>query len=150
LLLTIGMYVAPAVGGMFLLALLLAPFGTGSYMIDGEAVTAFEFLRRAGIYYLLIGASAVAAAYAIWRERSWSRWAIVFFWLTQVAGAIGFGWADSGMAGVAAGLASLLVILVLVWWYLFDKDNVVDYYRSLEKTEAAEEARRVAQRGVGA
>ena len=150
LLLTIGMYVAPAFGGLFLLLVLLAPFGAASYTIDNELVTGFEFLRRAGIYYALIGGSAVAAAYAIWRERSWSRWAMVFFWLAQVAAAIGFGWADSGVAGVAAGLASLLIIVVLVWWYLFDKENVVAYYRSLEKAEAAEEARRVAQRRVGA
>jgi uncharacterized membrane protein YtjA (UPF0391 family) len=110
-------------------------------------VTLFEFLRRAGIYYLLIGGSAVTAAYAIWRERSWSRWPMVFFWLAQVAGAIGSGWADAGIAGAAAGLASLLIILVLVGWYLFDKENVVEYYRSLEKKEAAEEARRVLESG---
>jgi hypothetical protein len=150
LLLTIGMYVSFAFGGISVFMLLLAPLGAGSYSIDDEAVSGFEFLRRVGIYYLAIGGSAVAAAYAIWRERSWSRWAIVLFWLAQVATVIGSGWAESGIAGVAGGLASLLVILVLVAWYLFDKENVVAYYRSLEKGEAAEEARRVAQRSVGA
>ena len=150
LLLTIGMYVAPAVGGMFLLMVLLALLNAGDYSINGATVSGFEFLQRVGIYYLIIGGSSVAAAYAIWRERSWSRWAMVFFWLAQVAAAIGFGWADSGIAGVAAGLAGLLLILVLVWWYLFDKENVVEYYRGLAKLEAAAEARREAQRGVGA
>ena len=143
MLLTIGMYVAPAFGGMFLLVVVLAFFNAGSYRIGGDAVTGLEFLRRAGIYFTAVGGSAVAAAYAIWRERSWSRWAIVVFWIAQVAGSIGFGWADSGLAGAAGALASLLVVLILVGWYLFGKENVVHYYQSLEKLEAAEAARRV-------
>src|SRR2546430_10669159 len=79
---------------------------------------------------------------SIWRERSWSRWAIVVFWIAQLAAAVGFGWAAAGMTGVAGAVASLLLLLVLVGWYLFDKENVVTYYRSLEKLEAAEHARR--------
>jgi len=150
ILLTIGMYVAPFFGGLFVLLVLLAPFNAATYTIDGETVSGVEFLRRAGMYFLAIGGSSLAAAYAIWRERSWSRWAIVAFWLAQSAAAIGFGWAGSGIAGVAAAIASLLLVLILVGWYLFDKENVVTYYRSLEKVEAAEDARRASSRGVGA
>lgn len=51
-----------------------------------------------------------------------------------------------GGSSVAAAYASLLLFVILVLWYLFDKENVVGYYRSLEKLEAAEEARRSAQR----
>lgn len=142
LLLTIGMYVAPTFGGLFLLLVLMAAFDAGTYSIDGEIVTGPEFLGRAGVLYAALGGSAVAAAYAIWRERSWSRWAIVGFWLVQVAGAVGFGLADSGVGGVAAAIASYLLVLILVGWYLFDKENVVEYYRSLQKAEAADEARR--------
>jgi uncharacterized membrane protein YtjA (UPF0391 family) len=149
MLLTLGMYVALPFGGLFLLLVVQALFNAGSYTIDGEPVTGLEFLRRAGVYYAAVGGSAVAAAFAIWRERSWSRWAIVVFWIAQVAGALGFGWAESGLAGAAGALASLLVILILVGWYLFDKENVVHYYKSLEKLEAAEQARRVAHSGVG-
>src|SRR2546430_6883161 len=36
---------------------------------------------------------------SIWRERSWSRWAIVVFWIAQLAAAVGFGWAAAGMTG---------------------------------------------------
>src|SRR2546430_4040721 len=117
-------------------------FDAGNYTIEGETVSGPEFLRRAGVYYLSLGGSALAAAYAIWRERSWSRWAIVVFWIAQLAAAVGFGWAAAGMTGVAGAVASLLLLLVLVGWYLFDKENVVTYYRSLEKLEAAEHARR--------
>src|SRR2546430_10040464 len=142
LLLTVGMYVAPTVGGLFVLLVFLAAFDAGNYTIEGETVSGPEFLRRAGVYYLSLGGSALAAAYAIWRERSWSRWAIVVFWIAQLAAAVGFGWAAAGMTGVAGAVASLLLLLVLVGWYLFDKENVVTYYRSLEKLEAAEHARR--------
>lgn len=149
LLLTIGMYVAPAFGGLLLLLVFLAAFDAGRYTIDGETVTGPEFLRRAGVLYAALGGSALAAAYAIWQERSWSRWAIVAFWVAQLAGAIGFGWAASGWGGAAAAIASLLLILILVGWYLFDKENVVEYYRSLEKAESAAEARRASQRSDG-
>src|SRR6266851_282150 len=150
LLLRIGMYVAPAFGGLFLLLMLLAPLNAAHYTIDGEAVTGLEFLRRAGVLYATIGGSALAAAYAIWRELSWSRWAMVVFWLAQVAGAIGFGWADAGVRGAAGAIASLLLVLVLVGWYLFGKENVVEYYETLKKGETAAEARRAASRSDGA
>jgi hypothetical protein len=150
LLLTIGMYVAPTFGGLFVLLVFLAAFDAGNYSIDGETVSGPEFLRRAGVYYFALGGSALATAYAIWRERSWSRWAIVLFWIAQLAAAIGFGWVASGVAGVAGAVASLLLLLILVGWYLFDKENVVAYYRSLERLEAAEEARKASARGIGA
>jgi hypothetical protein len=144
------MYVAPTFGGLFLLLVLLAAFDAGNYTIDGEVVSGPEFLQRAGVYYATLGGSALAAAYAIWQERSWSRWAIVAFWVAQLAAAIGFGWASSGWAGVAGAVASLLLLAILVGWYLFDRENVVEYYRSLEKMEAAADARRASNSNVGA
>jgi len=144
------MYVAPTFGGITLLVALLAAFDAGNYTIEGEAVSGPEFLRRVGIYYVTLGVSALAAAYAIWRERSWSRWAIVVFWVAQLAAAVGFGWATSGVSGVAAAVGSLLLVLILVGWYLFGKENVVEYYRSLDRLAAAEQARRAGHGGVGA
>ena len=38
----------------------------------------------------------------------------------------------------------------LISWYLFDKGNVVEYYRSLERMEAAADARRASDSDVGA
>jgi len=142
MLLTIGMYVAPAFGGLFLLIVLAAALGAGDYTIDGEAVTGLEFLRRAGVFYAALGGSALAAAYAIWQERSWSRWAIAGFWVVQIAGAVG----EAGIKGAAGAVAAMLLALIVVGWYLFDKDNVVAYYRGLEKSEAAAELRRAQSR----
>ena len=149
LLITAGMYVAPAFGGLFLLLTLLAPFNAATYTMNGEAVSGMEFLRDGGLIYGLGGAAALAAAYGIWRERSWSRWAMVAFWIAQIAGAIGVGWADSGLAGAAGAVASLSLILIVAWWYLFEKSNVVEYYRALEKQEAAELKRRAPKVGDG-
>ena len=150
LLLTIGMYVAPGFGGLFLLLVLLAPFNAATYTINGEQVSGMEFLRGGGLLFGLAGAAAVAAAYGIWRERSWSRWAMGGFWVAQLGGGIGVGWADSGLGGSVKAIGSLLLPILLAWWYLFDKENVVDYYRALEKVEAAEEQRRTHKPSDGA
>jgi uncharacterized membrane protein YtjA (UPF0391 family) len=148
-LLTVGMYLALPFGAIFLLLLLLAPFNAGNYTINGESVTGIEFLRRAGVMFGVESVAALAAAYGIWKERAWSRWAIVFFWVAQIGGVLGFGWADSGLNGVASGLASILLSLVAVGWYLFGKENVVEYYQALERSEAAEAARLAANKGDG-
>jgi hypothetical protein len=150
LLLTIGMYVAPTFGGFVLLFTLLAPLNVGHYTLNGEVVTGLEFLKHAGLLFIALGATALAAAYAIWKEHSWSRWAIMAFWLAQLAGALGTGWSDSGVAGAAGAVASLLLALVLVGWYLFGKENVVEYYRALAKGEAAVAARRASGQSDGA
>ena len=150
LLLTIGMYVAPAFSGFFLLLVILAPFNAATYTVNGEAVTGMEFLRSGGLLFGLASAAALAAAYAIWRERSWSRWAMVGFWATQLAGSMGVGWANAGLSGAASAVASLLFAVILAWWYLFEKENVVEYYRALEKLETAQAARRGPKLGDGA
>jgi uncharacterized membrane protein YtjA (UPF0391 family) len=150
MLLTIGMYVSPGLGGLVLLQLLLAPFNAGSYSINGESVTGVDFLEHAGPFFAVIGASCLAAAYGIWRGRTWSRWAMVAFWVAQVAGAIGFGLAAGSTAEAASAMAGLLLPILVAWWYLFEKENVVEYYRALEKENRAREARVAAARRNGA
>jgi len=150
LLLTVGLYTAPAFGALLLLLLLMAPFNAATYTINGEAVSGPEFLRHAGLLFATLGFCALAIGYAIWRERWWSRWAIAAFWVVQLAGALGLGWADAGLGGAASAVASLLLVLVLVGWYVFGKENVVEYYRSLEREDAARNARQPSRRGDGA
>jgi hypothetical protein len=150
LLLTIGMYVTTPSAGLFLLVVILALFNAGSYTVDGEPVSGMEFLRSGGLIFGLGAALCLAAAYGIWQERPWSRWVMAVFWVVQLAGTIGVGWADGGLSGAAGGVAALLLPMVLAGWYLFDKENVVEYYRALEKVEAAANARRAAHIGGGA
>ena len=150
MLLTIGMYLSPGFGALILLQLLLAPFNASSYSINGESVSGIDFLEHAGLFFAVLGATCVAAAYGVWRGRTWSRWIMLAFWSTQVAGAIGFGLAAGGMADAASAVAGLLLPILVAWWYLFEKENVVEYYRALEKEAKAREARVAAARRDGA
>ena len=54
------------------------------------------------------------------------------FWATVVALDVGLGWAQAGLGGAASAVATLAVVLLLVGWYLFGKENVVEYFRALE------------------
>jgi len=144
------MYVSPGFGALILLQLLLAPFNASSYSINGESVSGIDFLEHAGLLFAALGATCLAAAYGVWRGRTWSRWAMLAFWITQVAGAIGFGLAAGSIAEAASAVAGLLLPILVAWWYLFEKENVVEYYRALEKEDRAREARVAAARRDGA
>ena len=150
LLLTIGMYVAPGFGALLLLQVVLAPFNGGEYSINGESVSGLEFIEHAGPVFAVIGASSIAAGYAIWRNRTWSRWPMLAFWIAQLAGAIGFGLAAGGVGKAAAAVSGLLLPIVVAWWYLFEKENVVEYYSALDKEAKAQVARIAAARRDGA
>jgi hypothetical protein len=149
LLLTLSMYTAAAFGGFLLFLLCLALFNAASYTINREPVTGLEFVERVGPRFAVLGISCLAIAYAIWREYPWNRWAIVAFWTVQVVGAVGSGWSAGGLRGAVDSMASLLTVLVVVGWYLFGKENVVAYYRSLEQERAARNARRASRRSDG-
>ncbi len=75
---------------------------------------------------------------------------MLVFWIAQVSGAIGFGLAAGGIAEAASAVAGLLLPILVAWWYLFEKENVVEYYQALEKENRAREARVAAARRDGA
>jgi hypothetical protein len=50
---------------------------------------------------------------------------------------LALGWANSGARGAGSAIAGLAVLLLLVGWYLFGKENVVEYFHALEGHEAA-------------
>jgi hypothetical protein len=68
---------------VFIALAAVAPFGGGSYSLNGHAVSRAEFL--AGAWPLLIawpiGSAIMAIAYALWKELPWSRAAIVAYLL---------------------------------------------------------------------
>jgi hypothetical protein len=133
------MYVAPIVGGVFLLGVLAAAFDVGffTFTIDDQQVGGRESLSVAGVAAASIGISLLASAYGIWRERSWARWAMIAFWILVLASNVGVGWSDSGLSGVARATAGMLLPIVLAVWYLFGREQVVEYYRMLELEEDA-------------
>jgi len=129
------MYAAPTVGAVLLLAVLLAAVNASfvSYTVNGEAVSGHEFLLSAGVAFAALGALSLAIAFGIWRERVWTRYLILVFWAVVVAANIGLGWAQSRISGVLSAVAGIATVLLLVGWYLFGKENVVEYYRALER-----------------
>ncbi len=138
-LLTVGLYLAPTFGAVCLLGVLAAAANARfvSFSIDGEAVTGHEFLATAGAGMAVMGVLALAIAYGIWQERSWTRWLIMGFWATVVAMNVGLGWANSGANGAVSAVVGLAVVVLGVGWYLFGRENVVDYYRALGQAESA-------------
>jgi uncharacterized membrane protein (DUF2068 family) len=138
-LLTVGLYVAPGFGAVCLMGVLAAATNARfvSFSINGDAVTGHEFLATAGAGMTVMGVLALAIAYGIWQERSWTRWLILGFWAAVVAMNVGFGWANSGPSGAVSALVAVALFVLLVGWYLFGKENVVEYYRALGREESA-------------
>ena len=137
LLLTLGCYASPGVGALCLLSVLSALSGSGTFVFNGQPVSSAEFLASAGVLFVSIGVVSIAIGVGLVRERTWSRWLIVLYWALSTAGAIGAGWARSGGAGAAMGVISVLPPALFSYWYLFEKENVVAYYRALRMHEEA-------------
>ncbi|HEX4600522.1 MAG TPA: hypothetical protein VH116_03935 [Gemmatimonadales bacterium] len=146
------MYLAPAAGVACLLGVLAAAANARfvHFTINGDAVTGHEFLRTVGAAFLVLGTLALAIAYSIWQERSRTRWLILGYWAALLALEIGLGFANSGTAGAALAVIHTSPFLVVVGWYLFGKANVVDYFRALERAEAARAGRDIKPSGGGA
>ena len=138
-LLAVGLYFAPGFGAMCLLGVLAAATNARfvNFTVNGEAVTGHEFLATVGAGIAVMGVLALAIAYGIWQERSWTRWLILGFWAALVAMNVGLGWANSGTNGAVSAIISVAVFVLLVGWYLFGKENVVEYYRALGREESA-------------
>jgi hypothetical protein len=120
-----------------LLGVFASATGTGTVDAAGEPISSGEFLRTSGILVGFLGILSIAIGVGLFRERSWARWLIAFHWLLALAGAVGAGWGDGRGAGAALGAAQALPGLLVAYWYLFFKENVVAYYRALEAHERA-------------
>src|SRR5207253_192749 len=108
-LLTVGLYFAPGFGAMCLLGVLAAATNARfvKFTVNGEAVTGHEFFATAGAGIGVMGVLALAIAYGIWQERSWTRWLILGFWAALVAMNVGLGWANSGTNGAVSAIISV-------------------------------------------
>ncbi len=137
LLLSIGAYASPGIGALFLLGVLGAATGTGSFDINGEPVSGAEFLKSFGVFMGGTGLLLVGIGVGLWRERTWARWLMVFYWVLTLGGTAEIGWMTGGSATALGGLVSMAPVALVAFWYLFFKGNVVAYYRALAAHEAA-------------
>jgi len=136
-LLTLGAYASPGIGALFVLGGLAAATHTGSLELNGQPVDDEGFLASGGLYMLMGGALCIAIGVGLLRERSWARWLMVFYWCLAFGGAMGLGWTESGVSGLAGGFASVVPLALVAYWYLFEKSNVAAYYRALRDNERA-------------
>lgn len=136
MLLLVGAAGSSFVAVMSLIVLVLAPFNIGVYKVNGESVTGPQFLRFAGIPFLVNTVLLAAIAYGIIAERHWARHLMLLFWCLVTAVALGLvignRASENGCAAIFAFLA-----LGLAAWYLYATDTVVQYYRALEQRAAS-------------
>lgn len=84
LLLTLGMGFTAFWAAVGLLVLLVSALGNGTYTIDEQPVTRREYFSHPGTLALFgLVPFAAALAWAMWRERSWTRHVMLGGWLAS-------------------------------------------------------------------
>jgi hypothetical protein len=127
-LLKIGMWLAAGFGGLLWLGLFGAATGCGHFAINGEVVSGADFLSEAGLAVAILGGLLLAAAYGIWTERTWSRHAVMGYWLYQLL----FLEMLSSGAGHRATMLGMLPFLGGSAIYLYGADDATAYFRALK------------------
>ena len=74
----------------------------------------------------------VVVAYGLWKERPWSRAAMMGFWAAGIiaTAAIYYVTGISRDDAIAA-LVSYALVMAIAWWYLYSKKSVVEYFRAI-------------------
>lgn len=136
LFLSIGVYGSGALAIALLGSVLGAPLNVLNYTVNGEPVSGLQFLRAAGFELGVLGLVSAGICYGLWKERTWSRPLMVFFWvfLTAIQVGVALG-SDERITNVTAALLAGAIMLGPVAAYLYFKNNVVEYYRALKVTE---------------
>jgi hypothetical protein len=117
--------------------LVAATAGSGPYFVQGAAVSREEFMAFA--MPVLMGESvlcafSVAAAWALWRRRYWARPLLLgmslgaFLFSALIGTVVGMPMSQVGTSVVVGGLA-----LLVLWWVLYRRDDVVDWFEALRE-----------------
>lgn len=119
-----------AAGGAISLIILAAP-GNDDYIIGSRITSKGEFLMKMLPSFALFLAAALIA-YGLWKERGWTRpMLLAFFGLPELGKYLLPGW-RSAPAGILLSRLILSGLMVgLLGWYLYRKQNVVRYYHLL-------------------
>jgi hypothetical protein len=127
--LAVGSYVAAFLAAMSLLVLMLASFGIGTYTIDDETVNGPAFLQTVGWLLVVHAALLSPMAYALFRDRPWSRPLIVLYWLASGLTTV------AGGQHVGCGVLEIVVLAGLAAWYLYGNQKVAAYYAMVKRGE---------------
>ena len=115
-------------------AALLGLVGRGDFKFNGQPADPARVMRYVWVL-LPPGLLAGPVAYGIRRERSWSRYAILLWWVAYGALFIGFNLVVNTAQAAIEPTVNTLLGLGFSWWYLYRKANVVAYYDALETRE---------------
>ena len=97
----------------------------------GETFSSWDALTHGGLSLPLAGCVCIAIGVGIWEERPWSRHLMIAYWIMSFATGVGRATTINGLS-VALTTTIFTGIFVLTGWYLYAKENVVAYYKSLE------------------
>ena len=123
------------------LLVIFAFAGKTPYIIDGREVSRDDWLRLAMPLFAITIVLMAAIAYALLRERPWSRHVVLLHW-TAVGG---YGLLLLALGAVQTALAARVVAEAGVAgafsaWYFYRKRNVVAYFDSLRSPRATNSA----------
>ena len=143
LLLAIGMalsaFFAITFGFVLLVFALVIPFSK-SFTIDNAPATRGEFLKVALPILGLVGIAAALAgcvAYALWRERPWSRDLMMALWGGCCLVGIGvIIWGNQPRVAALIGLIETVVFAAIAYGYLYHRRVVVAYYRAITEQQS--------------
>ena len=112
--------------GAFAVAVIV-PFPKGSYWLNGKTVTYEQFKASGGVLFFFINSiPTLIAGIGLILRKTWSRLIILLLLPMQIAVAFVLGLEN--WAGVKGGLIGVLIITPLLFWYLFSKRRVKEYF----------------------
>jgi hypothetical protein len=129
-LLVLGQWWAAITGLVFLVLVTLAPFGIGTYSINGEAVSGPEFFHQAGAVFGVVGGLSLGIGLALIFEATWVRPLMVGFWVVIQAAA--FAASSRELGDLLTSFLAAAITTSVAAWYLYKRPNVNAYFSALE------------------
>lgn len=137
--LTLVMWFMGFWAGACLLTLVSVWLGDGPIMINGAPTDRGEVLNLLTPMLLPLGLAAGAAAMTLWIESPWARPTLLFALLLAGPFATFPSWNQATNPGgaPALGLLAMTPVLLLAWWYLYLKKDVVAYFKAVSRRRYA-------------
>lgn len=130
---------------------LVSLLGHGPFTVNDSPVSKAEFIHTIWpiLAFYPLGLLALGAmAYALWRERAWSRPAMMAFWLVAVAATIIEQFVTpEDIPTFIITVITLLLSATIAAWYLYRKRSVASYYRAVANRQVVPHTSRAANAG---